>query len=441
MAYLHRPRAARCRCVTSTGMLVVSLLVALSGCHRAAHRAELADARLRERAWRMQVMSDSVAAVLARGTADSAFPAAYAVVGRRDGVWAQHGINATDSTIWDVASLTKVVGTTSAVLQLVAEGRVQLDAPARTYLPRWTDDRVQQITVRHLLTHTAGLPAWRPLYQDALTAEEALSMVYATAPDTAPGLRYLYSDIGFILLGELVREQTGMPLDSYLLARVFLPLDMRETRFLPSALWLSRTAPTEIDTAWRYRTLVGEVHDENAFRLGMVSGHAGLFSSARDMTRFALALLHAGWPLSETPAPRRAAAPPPFAPTAVLDGPTLRAFAQRQPLANAHRALGWETPNGTNSAGTQLSPGAFGHTGFTGTSLWVDPEQDLFVLLLTNRVHPTRQRQGIGPVRQALANAAVGALRATGALPPVNPSGNPSRSSPGPAAGSPGNLE
>ncbi len=408
--------------------LVIVAVISLSGCYRAAPRAELADARLRERAWRMQVVSDSVHAVLARGTADSAFPSAFAVVGRRDGVWAQHGVYATDSTIWDLASLTKVIGTTSAVLQLVAEGRVQLDASARTYLPRWTDTSVQQITVRHLLTHTAGLPAWRPLYQDATSAEEALTLVYATPPDTVPGVRYLYSDIGFILLGELVREQSGMPLDSYLLARVFLPLNMRETRFLPSALWLSRTAPTEIDP-WRDRTVIGEVHDENAFRLGMVSGHAGLFSSARDLTKFALSLLHTGWPLPQPTAPRRertrALANAPVQERPVLDGPTLRSFTQRQPLANAHRALGWETPTGTNSAGSRLSASAFGHTGFTGTSLWVDPEQDLFVLLLTNRVHPTRQRQGIGPVRQALADAVVGALRATGALPPTGAASAP----------------
>jgi CubicO group peptidase (beta-lactamase class C family) len=210
----------------------------------------------------------------------------------------------------------------------------------------------------------------------------------------------VYSDLGFILLGEVVREVSGLPLDSYLLSRVFLPTGMRETRFLPSALWQSRTAPTEIDP-WRQRQLRGEVHDENAFQLGQVAGHAGLFTTARDLTHFAQMLLRGGW-LTDATGTR----------VDILPDATLRTFRQRQPFGGAHRALGWETPTGTNSAGQRLSAQAFGHTGFTGTSLWVDPERDVFVLLLTNRVNPTRQRTGIGPARSALADAVVGALDA-----------------------------
>lgn len=369
---------------------------------------------------RQSVVRDSVQAVLTRALIDSAFPAAWAVVGSQSTIYASLGVGAlepmamptngarnggapaaaavTDSTVWDLASLTKVVGTTSSVLQLVAEGRVSLDAPATQYLPRWTAARANEVTIRHLLSHSAGLPAWRPLYKEAWSAEEAMAQVYATGPDTTPGSRYVYSDLGFILLGEVVREVSGLPLDSYVLSRVFLPTGMRETRFLPSALWRSRTAPTEIDP-WRQRHLRGEVHDENAFQLGQVAGHAGLFTTARDLTRFAQMLLRGGW--VEGPNGAR---------VDILPEATLRTFRARQPFGGAHRALGWETPTGTNSAGQRLSGGAFGHTGFTGTSLWIDPERDVFVLLLTNRVNPTRQRSGIGPARSALADAVVGAL-------------------------------
>jgi CubicO group peptidase (beta-lactamase class C family) len=381
------------------------------------------DAMLAE--WRQQAIRDSVRAVLTRGLADSAFPAAYAVIGNARGVYASFGVGSldstsrgngasavTDSSVWDLASLTKVIGTTSSIMQLVANGRVALDAPASRYLPRWKAPRTESITVRHLLTHSAGLPAWRPLYKEAWSAEEAMAQVYATSPDTLPGARYVYSDLGFILLGEVVREVSGLPLDSYVMNRMFLPMGMRETRFLPSALWQSRTAPTEIDP-WRQRLLRGEVHDENAFQLGAVSGHAGLFSTARDLTRFAQTLLRSGWSI---PAPRNEDNGNAEADSIpVIDAATLRAFTARQTLAGSHRALGWETPNGSNSAGSRMSTSAFGHTGFTGTSLWIDPAQDLFVLLLTNRVNPTRQRQGIARVRTTLADAVVGAIAVTAA--------------------------
>lgn len=388
----------------------------------------------RRLALRQAAVRDSVHAVLTRGLADSAFPAAWAVVGTTDAIYASYGVGSiepvsrpldlaplpdtsrapsgpstpavspstampvTDSTVWDLASLTKVVGTTSAVLQLVAEGRVALDTPAVRYLPRWRAPRAEEVTIRHLLSHAAGLPAWRPLYKEAWSAEEALAQVYATGPDTTPGARYTYSDLGFILLGEVVREVSGLPLDSYVLSRVFLPLGMRETRFLPSPLWRSRTAPTEIDP-WRQRQVRGEVHDENAFQLGEVAGHAGLFTTARDLTRFGQLLLRGGW-VVDTNGTR----------LDVLPEATLRQFRQRQPFGGAHRALGWETPTGSNSAGQRLSDLAFGHTGFTGTSLWVDPGRDVFVLLLTNRVNPSRQRTGIAGVRTRLADAVVGAL-------------------------------
>jgi CubicO group peptidase (beta-lactamase class C family) len=354
-----------------------------------------------------RAVADSVQAVLDRAVADGAFPGAFAAVGTSAGVVAEYGAGRLDaadaqrpdrSTVWDLASLTKVVGTTSALLQLVGEGRVGLDTPVVRYLPAWQAAGASAVTVRQLLTHSSGLPAWRALYKEAATADEALRHVYATGPDTLPGVRYLYSDLGFILLGQLVEQVAGMPLAAYDSARVFAPLGMRDTRYRPPASWRRRIAPTEQDP-WRQRQVRGEVHDENAFRLDGVAGHAGLFSSGRDLSRLAQLYLRHG----------------------VLDGggrlfdsATVATFTQAQDPARSHRALGWETPTPGNSAGRRLSPRAFGHTGFTGTSLWMDPGRNLYVLLLSNRVNPTRENRKIGAVRTALADAVVGALEGAG---------------------------
>jgi CubicO group peptidase (beta-lactamase class C family) len=347
-------------------------------------------------------VGDSVRRILERGVAEGAFPGAYAVVGTRAGIIAEYGAGQldrndptrpTNRTVWDLASLTKVIGTTSAMLQLVGSGRVALDTPVVRYLPEWRAPGAERVTVRHLLTHAAGLPAWRALYKEAGDRSEAVRQVFATSPDTLPGMRMVYSDLGFILLGQLVERVSTESLDAYDVRHVFAPLGMQETRYLPPASWRARTAPTEVDP-WRNRHLRGEVHDENAAMLGGVSGHAGLFSTAHDLARFARMYLNGGV----------------LDGVRVFDSSTVATFTRAQQPALSHRALGWETPNTRNSAGSQLSPSAFGHTGFTGTSIWMDPERDLFVLLLTNRVNPTRQSTGIGGIRTALADAVAKAL-------------------------------
>ncbi|AMW06752.1 hypothetical protein GEMMAAP_10390 [Gemmatimonas phototrophica] len=345
---------------------------------------------------------DSVRRVVDQAVHEGAFPGAYAVIGTREGILAEYGAGRLDSadasrptarTIWDLASLTKVVGTTSALLQLVGSGRVVLDTPVVRYLPEWTVPGAQRVTVRHLLSHSAGLPAWRALYKETDTPSEAWRQVLATPLDTVPGTRFLYSDLGFMLLGRLVERVSGTALADFDVQRVFLPAGMMETRYLPPTSWRSRIAPTEQDP-WRQRKVRGEVHDENAARVGGVSGHAGLFSTAHDLARFARLYLNEGT----------------LDGTTVFDAATVRSFIQVQDTAISRRALGWETPTGRNSAGQRMTPMAFGHTGFTGTSLWMDPGQNLFVLLLTNRVNPTRQNTRIGTVRTALADAVVGAL-------------------------------
>lgn len=373
---------------------VMALVVA--ACHRAPATAPLAPAAPLPTAVRQTVL-DSVRRVLDQAIADGAFPGAYAVIGTRDGIVAEYGAGRLDSadatrptsrTVWDLASLTKVVNTTSAMLQLVGSGRVALDSPVVRYLPEWKAPGAERVTVRHLLSHNAGLPAWRALYKEAATPDEAMSLVLATPLDTVPGVRFLYSDLGFILLGRLVERVSGEPLVGYGPRHVFGPAGMQETRFLPPASWRARTAPTEQDP-WRQRKLRGEVHDENGARLGGVAGHAGLFSTAHDLARFARLYLNGGT----------------LNGVRVFEAATVASFTRVQDTTVSRRALGWETPTGRNSAGQHLSAVAFGHTGFTGTSLWMDPSRNLFVLLLTNRVNPTRQNLRIGAVRAGLADA------------------------------------
>jgi CubicO group peptidase (beta-lactamase class C family) len=242
------------------------------------------------------------------------------------------------------------------------------------------------------------------LYKEATTADTAVAIVFATAPDTVPGARMVYSDLGAILLGKVVERVTGEPLDVYLTRHVFGPLGMTSTMYRPDASLRARIAPTEFDP-WRQRKIHGEVHDENAFMLGGVSGHAGLFSTAGDLARFARMMLSGGT----------------LDGVRVLRGSTIAQFTAVQDPGLSHRALGWETPSGRNSAGARMSARAFGHTGFTGTSLWMDPEAGVFVILLSNRVNPSRQNTRIGLVRTALADAVMAALGGAAPLSPSSP--------------------
>ena len=350
-------------------------------------------------------LRDTVRTILDQSVSDSAFPAAIAVVGSHRGTLIAYGSGhldwgpsplADEQTIWDLASLTKVIGTTTAIMQLVERGRVRLDAPVRRYLPRFVGAGKNRVTVRHLLTHSSGLPSGRPLYREATSPSAALELVYATPLQAVPGARTVYSDLGAILLGRIVERASGERLDRYLARHVFTPLGMRSTMFRPPDSLRYRTAPTEFD-AWRQRHLRGEVHDENAVALGGIAGHAGLFSTARDLSRFATMYLQGGT----------------LGGVRVLRPATIRQFTRVQDAAFSSRALGWDTPTGASSAGHLMSRRAFGHTGFTGTSIWIDPANDVFVLLLTNRVNPTRENHRISGVRVALADAVLGIVAPT----------------------------
>ena len=359
-----------------------------------------------------------------RAEVDSgAFPGAVVAVGRpgRLALLAAVGQYAADdtwpvdpATIYDLASVTKVVGLTSATLLLVTDGRLGLDDPVARWVPAFRGPGKERVTVRHLLTHSSGLPAWAPLFRDARTRDAAFALVDSTALVRAPGDTFVYSDLGAIVLTQVVERAAGEPLDEFLGRRVFGPLGMTATRYRPPAQWHHRIAPTEVDTAWRKRLLKGEVHDENAGRLGGVSGHAGLFSNAPDLARFASWMLsiRAGRAAEGRGSGEGGAANGPVRPAP--DPALVHEFTTRQGIpARSTRALGWDTPSdsGYSSAGAAMSRRAFGHTGFTGTSIWIDPERDLFVILLTNRVNPTRTNTRILQVRPRVADLAVGALK------------------------------
>jgi len=349
------------------------------------------------------VALDSVVTYL-RTQVDSAFPGATVAIGRhgRMALVAAVGHYAvsdprpvTPQTLYDLASLTKVVGWTTACMQLVDRGRLDLDAPVSRYVPEFRGPRKDRVTIRNLLTHTAGFPPDLPIWQDTRNRDEAFALADTAALVNPPGQTYVYSDVSAIIGEQVVERITGQRLDQYLAAHVFGPLGMVATRYLPPAGWRAMIAPTEVDTILRHRLLWGEVHDESADRLGGVSGNAGLFSNALDLSRFAVMLLAGGAWDSLT----------------VVHAETVTEFTRRQNLPpGSSRALGWDTPSEPSSAGTRMSDAAFGHTGFTGTSIWIDPGRDLFVILLSNRVNPTRANLRIARVRPHVADLVAAAL-------------------------------
>jgi CubicO group peptidase (beta-lactamase class C family) len=353
-----------------------------------------------------------LAAYLDSSVARHAFPGAVVAIGRRDSVLLVHAVGRMDyqdgaavtaTTVYDLASLTKVVGLTTAVMMLVDEGKLDLDAPVTRYIPAFAAGG-DSVTVRHLLTHSSGLPAWRPFFQRVRSREEMFALVNAEPLEAAPGSRMVYSDLGAILLTEVVEHLTGRRLDRLLETRLFGPLGMRDTRYLPPRGWLPRVAPTEVDTTWRHGLVHGTVHDENAASMGGVSGHAGLFSTAPDLVRFVQFLMRGG----ATGARGQVGRTPGSGGARQLVRPeTMARFTRVDRPGFSSRALGWDTPSDRSSAGDHLSDRAFGHTGFTGTSIWVDPGQDLFVILLTNRVNPTRNNDLIREVRRRVADLAV----------------------------------
>lgn len=339
--------------------------------------------------------------------ASKAFPGAAVAIGRGDVLVKLDGYGyftydseqlVTPFSRFDLASMTKVVATTTAAMQLYEQGRLDLDAPVSQYLPAFGQNDKAAVTVRQLLTHTAGLIPFIPFHTLGFTTREAVvDSIMASPLVYEPGTESRYSDFGMITMALVIEDITGQDFAAYAEEHIFEPLGMHDTGFRPAGQPDSSIVPTEIDTIFRHRLVQGEVHDEAAWILGGTAGHAGLFSTAADLARFAAMLASEGRINGR-----------PF-----LQPETIRLFTTAVNKAQHTRALGWDTRSleGYSSAGQYFGPNSFGHTGFTGTSIWIDPDQDLYVILLTNRVYPTRDNRGHIPVRPALADIAYQAIQ------------------------------
>jgi CubicO group peptidase (beta-lactamase class C family) len=303
-------------------------------------------------------------------------------------------------TVYDIASITKVAATTAAAMLLHQRGLLRLETPLGELLPGFTEKRAagavgptaggRRVTLRHLLAHNSGLPGYVEFFRTAATPDALLRACLELPLKAEPGAQAEYSDPGFILLGKALEVLTGEALTSWVQREVFQPLGLTATSFCPPAEARSLIPPTEEDTTFRHRVIQGEVQDENAWLLGGVAGHAGLFSNVPDLLRFAREILAAASNSGEVH---------------LFDATTVELFAQRQGPPGSSRALGWDTPSENSSSGRHFSPHSIGHLGFSGCSLWIDLEAGIAVVLLTNRTWPGRQSQLIRQVRPAFHNA------------------------------------
>ena len=293
-----------------------------------------------------------------------------------------------EETVFDLASLTKVIATVSIAMRLVEARRLALADRVAARIPGWRGADRALVTLRDLLEHCSGLPGWRPVYLNHAGRQAFEAAIAAEPLDYVPWTRSVYSDLGFMLLGFALEDAGGASLDAQ-----FAGLGLRDLTFRPGESLRARIAPTR-DDPWRGRRLAGEVDDDNASALGGVAGHAGLFGTAAAVGGFARVVMET-WNRE----------------TALGRPGTLRRFVTRSTVPGSSRALGWDTMLPSSSCGTRLSPSAIGHTGFTGTSLWIDPEQDLYVVLLSNRVHPTPESEALPKLRPAIHDAVVNAIR------------------------------
>lgn len=340
----------------------------------------------------------AVAALLADAVAGGVTPGAVVEAGRASGAvftnvagrltYADDAAAVTTATVYDLASLTKVIATTTLAMQAHAAGRLTLDTRLAAHLGLDTSYGVA--TIRDLLEHAAGFPAHRPFYRQVAGRAAYLARLVAEPATSPPRTASVYTDLGAILLGLLLERTGDAPLDAQFAAFVGEVLGPADLTFCPPAAWRARLAPTSL-SPWRGRVVVGAVHDDNAAALGGVAGHAGLFGTAAGVGAFARWLL--AHLIGDGP------------PWRDVTSALVRQFATPSTVPGSSRALGWDTMRPTSSCGTRLSAQAIGHTGFTGTSLWIDPVRDLYVVTLTNRVHPTGEREGIHALRVAVHDA------------------------------------
>jgi serine-type D-Ala-D-Ala carboxypeptidase len=343
--------------------------------------------------------------VLRQAIAQHAFPAVSVAITHQGKLAALKAIGrftydlespeVTSASIFDLASVSKVVATTTVAMILYQRGLLDLEMPVVSIVPEFSgqDERRSEVTLHMLLAHSSGLPAYEKLFLRAPTKTQLLDAAFTTPLAVDPGSQAAYSDVGFIILGVALERIADEPLDRFCQREVFGPLGMAHTAFNPPAAWRPSIPPTVDDRSFRHRIIQGEVYDENASVLGGVAAQAGVFAPAHDVAVFANAMLNGGQP--------------------ILHPETLAVFTRREPSpAGTSRALGWDTPSSPSQSGKYFSPHSFGHLGYTGTSLWIDAERQLSVVLLTNRTWPDASNKAIQEIRPNFHDAVVEALEA-----------------------------
>lgn len=355
--------------------------------------------------------------IISQGIANSYFPGAQFIIGDdKNTIYEKSFGNftydefspaVTDESMYDLASLTKVIATTSAIMKLYQEDKIDLNDKVAKYIPEFANNGKENINILNLLLHNSGLKAFIPFYKYYSTKEEVINAIYNAELDYEPDTKFVYSDLNAIVLGFIVEKVSGLGLDEYCKANIFKPLGMNSTVFLPDDKMKERIPPTENDKYWRNRLLQGEVHDEAASILGGVAGNAGLFSNAGDLYKFMRTILNNGFYYN--PYTRGLKEEKLFEPEIV----TLFTKRFTEVFYSNSRALGWDTkPDVLPSkyrmpCGELISDNCFGHTGYTGTSVWCDRDRKLIIIFLTNRVYPSRDNEGIREIRPDIHNAAI----------------------------------
>lgn len=336
---------------------------------------------------------------------DSVFPGASLLIAKNGKIIYKKGfghftydINSekvTPKTIYDLASVTKVIATTTAAMICIDRGLFHLDDKVSKYIPQFSVNGKENITIKNLLLHNTGLPAYKKYHEKFNNADSVINDIYSSELEYETGTKTVYSDLGIITLGKVIEKVTGRSLDKFCKDKIFNPLGMKNTFYNPPIKFKKRIAPTELDNYWRNRLLIGEVHDETASLLGGVSGHAGLFSTTEDLYKLLLMLQNKGK----------------FNGKRIINKKTVELFT-KQYSDKSSRALGWDTNSFENaSCGKYFSKSSYGHTGYTGTSVWTDPEKKLIVILLTNRVYPTRNNTKIIQFRPVIHSEIINSIK------------------------------
>ena len=334
-----------------------------------------------------------MSSIIENAIQDSVFPGAVLVVGNKNIILYKKAYGFTDysknawtvktSTIFDLASLTKVIATTSAIMKLYEQQKLELNNPVSNFIPQFDQNGKSQVTIRNLLLHNSGFPAGKPFYKFCTTKQEAYDSLYAMPLIYETGTKTIYSDLGFITIGKIVEVITKESLEKFVHNNLFAPLLMKDTMFNPTKLW-QRISPTEPEHNFRLIKKPGKPKNKITQLMNGVAGHAGLFSTAEDLSKFAILYLNNGI----------------FKGKQYFKKSTIKLFTTRA-SENSTRALGWDTGNGNpkRQISNLFSKSAFGHTGFTGTSIWMDPELDLFIIFLTNRTYKMTDRGKINKIR------------------------------------------